>query len=155
MFFANIAVIVVLGLLVWRLGRDRRVEGVPSARWLRIAAVVPLALEGLVFLFFGIGEMASGDLSGAGHLLELLVPVLLAILAWLRPLEGGLALLAAGVLQAVGMLSAIAGVEGAVISPALMILGVPMIVSGALFFIAGLLAQRATHPGTDGGTQSR
>ena len=142
-FWPNIAVIVVLGFLVWRRGRDRRVAGVPLARWLRIAALVPLVLQGLVFVFFGLGEMLGGDLSGAGHLVELAVLVLLAILAWLRPLEGGLALLAVGVLQAATMAAAFAAAPpGAVMSPALAILAVPAVLSGVLFFLAGLLAGR-------------
>lgn len=150
-FFANIVVIVVLGFFVWRRGRDRRVGTVRSARWLRIAALVPMALQTMVFLLFGIGEMASGDLSGASHLLQVGVAVLLAFLACMRPLEGGAALFATGALVAIAMVSDVTGAESAVISPALMILAAPLIVSGALFFIAGMLARRAATPGAGQG----
>jgi hypothetical protein len=140
-FLADIGVIVVLGFIVWRRGRDRRVGSVGSARWLRIAALVPLALQAMVSLLFAFGEMASGDLSGAGHLLQVVVPALLAFLAWMRPLEGGAALFAVGALLVVRFVSAIPGAESVVISPAVMILAAPLMVSGALFFIAGMLAR--------------
>ena len=144
-FVTGIAVLVILSFLVWRRGRDRRVANVPAARWLRIAAVVPLALQAAVFVLFGIGEMAGGDLSGAGHLLQLAPTVLLAVLAWLRPLEGGLALLAMGILEAATIVGAIAGAgEGAIPSPALLILAGPYLISGALFFLAGRLARRSS-----------
>jgi hypothetical protein len=136
-FLANIVVIVVVGFFVWRRGGDWRVGSVGSARWLRIAALVPLALQAMVLVLFGIGEMASGDLSGAGHLLQIGVPALLAFLAWMRPLEGGAALFAVGTLLVISMVSPVTRAESAVISPALMILAAPQIVSGALFFIAG------------------
>jgi len=91
LFFANIVAIAVVGILVLRRGRDRRVESIKSARWLRIAGLVPLGLQVAISLVFGIGEMASGDLSGAAHLLQAAVITLLGVLAWMRPLEGGIA----------------------------------------------------------------
>jgi hypothetical protein len=147
-FLANLVVIAVLGLLVLRRGRDRRVENVRAAHLLRIAALIPLGLQGAVFLLFGVAEMAGGDLSGAGHLVQLAVPVLLAILAWMRPLEGGIGMLVGGAVSAVPFVAALVAArpaaEPTVMSPALVILAVPLMISGALFFIAGLLARRAT-----------
>jgi hypothetical protein len=48
-------------------------------------------LQVAIFLLFGVGEMAAA-ISGAGHLLQVAVAALLGILAWMRPLEGGVAL---------------------------------------------------------------
>jgi len=141
--FAIPVAIIVLGFFVRRRGRDERVGRAQPARRLRIAALIPLALQAGVFLLFGVGEMLGGDWSGAGHLVQLAVAVLLAIPAWMRPLEGGLAVLAAGVLQAASMAGDLGGAEGAAVSPGLIILAIPLIVSGALFFIAGLLARRS------------
>jgi hypothetical protein len=93
--------------------------------------------------------MASGDLSGAGHLLQVAVTALLGILAWMRPLEGGAALFTVGFI--VGVVTSIPLPESTVISPAIMIMAAPQIVSGALFFIAGMLARSATAPGADRG----
>ena len=151
LLLANIVVIGALGFVVLRRGPDRRVGSIRSARWLRVAGLIPLGLQTAVFLFFGVGEMASGDLSGAGHLLPAAAIILLGILAWLRPLEGGIALIAGGALV---MIAFIAGVvasgtapESAAMSPAIMIVAVPQLISGVLFCIAGMLTRRSTTEG--------
>lgn len=150
MFLANIVAIAAVGFLVLRRGRDQRAGGIRSAHWLRIAGLIPLGLQVLIYLVFGIGEMTSGDLGGAGHLLQVAVTALLGMLAWMRPLEGGIALFVCGALSVIGLIVALVPSgplpEGAVLSPALMITAVPQIVSGVLFFIARLLARRATTP---------
>ena len=82
MVVLNVALIAILGFLVWRWGRDRRVEGVAAARWLRIAGLIALAVPAVTLLLFGIGEVAGGDLSGAMHLVDLAVMVLLGVLTF-------------------------------------------------------------------------
>jgi hypothetical protein len=150
-FLFNILAIVVMGILVWRRGRDQRVGSITAAHWLRIAGLMPLGLEVAILLFFGFGEMGSGDLSGMSHLLPAVPIVLLGILAWLRPLEGGIALFAGGALFVIIFLTSLAastpgpGITG--ISSAMMIMAVPQLVSGGLFFIAGLLGKRASFQG--------
>ena len=146
---ANIVAIAALGFLVLRRGRDQRVGSIRSAHWLRIAGLFPLGLQVVIFLIFGVGEMAGGDLSGAGHLLQVAVPALLGILAWLKPLEGGAALFVLGFVFS--MVTAMSVPEDAVMSPAIMILAAPQIVSGVLFFVAGMLARCATDPRADQG----
>jgi len=146
---ASIVVIAALGFLILRRGRDQRVGSIRSAHWLRIAGLIPLGLQVAFFLLFGVGEMAGGDLSGAGHLLQVAVAVLLGILAWLKPLEGGAALFILGFVFS--MVTAMSVPEDAVMSPAIMILAAPQIVSGTLFFIAGMLARSATTPGAEQG----
>jgi hypothetical protein len=145
-FFFNIVAIVIMGLLVWRRGRDQRVGSIKAAHWLRIAGLIPLGLEVAILLFFGFGEMGSGDLSGVSHLLPAVAIVLLGILAWLRPLEGGIALFAGGALFIIIFFASLAastpGPSITGISSAIMILAVPQLVSGVLFFIAGLLSRR-------------
>ncbi len=142
MVILNVALVLVLGFLVWRLGRDRRPEEIRMARWLRIAGLVALAVPAAILLIFGVGEMAGGDLSGAVHLVELAVTVLLGVLAWMRPLEGGAALAAAGGVFSVLLLREASGGKGGVMSSAILILALPQIVAGGLFFLAGLLGQR-------------
>ena len=138
-----------------RRGRDQRAGSIRSAHWLRIVGLIPLGLQVAIFLLFGIGEMASGDLSGAGHLLQVAVTALLGILAWMRPLEGGAAIFGLAALFIVGFIVAVVTSiplpESTAISPGIMIMAAPQIVSGALFFIAGMLAQSATTPGADQG----
>jgi hypothetical protein len=146
-FFFNIVAIVVIGLLVWRRGRDQRVGSIKTAHWLRIAGLVPLGLEVAILLLFGFGEISSGDLSGVAHLLPAVAIMLLGTLAWLRPLEGGIAVFAGGVLFVIIFLASLVastpgpGITG--ISSAMMILAVPQLISGVLLFIAGLLSRRS------------
>ena len=150
-FLADLVAILVLAFWAWRRGRDLRVAQVSAARRLRMAALIPLALEMGIFLLFGLGEMAGGDWSGAGHLLELGVLALLAGLAWMRPLEGGVTLLLAGAFSAasfiVSFLSAAPQGDVIAISPAMMILALPSLLSGALFLAAGLVARRGDTAG--------
>ena len=142
-FLASIVVLVALGLIVLLRGRDRRVGSNRLARWLRIAALIPLGLEAAVFVLFGVAEMVGGDLGGGGHLLQLVMLVLLAILAWMRPVEGGVGLAVAGMVSAAQLLAGARGSpEPTMVSPALMIVALPQIISGVLFFIAGVLARR-------------
>jgi hypothetical protein len=149
LFVINIVAITALGLLVWRRGRDRRVRIIKSAHWLRIAGLVPLGMQVVIFLLFGIGEMASGDLSGAGHLFQVAATVLLGMLAWMRPLEGGIALFAGAALFIVSIFASISLSASTVISPAIMVMAAPQMVSGVLFFIAGMLARSAPTPRPD------
>ena len=152
---ANILAVVVVGFLVLRYGRDRHAGHGKAVRWLRIAGLNPLSFQILVYLIFGIGEMASGEMGGAMHLLEAIVVVLLGVLAWSRPLEGGIALLVCGALSAIDFVVArvtsgpLPG--GAVVSASFLILASPMILSSVLFLIAGLLSRRAVTPGTNQG----
>jgi hypothetical protein len=144
----NAVAVVVVGFLMLRRGRDPRAGCTRSARWLRVAGLIPLALQIGIYLLFGIGEMASGDLSGAGHLLPAAVAALLAVLAWLRPLQGGIALLAAAALYAIvfagGAFASGPPPPGAAFSPALLITTVPQLLSGILFTIAGMLSRRSS-----------
>ena len=148
LLITNVVTIAVVGFLVLRRGRDPHAGSVRSARWLRIAGLIPLGFQVLIYLAFGIGEMASGELGGAMHLLQAIVIALLGALAWMRPLEGGIALFLCGVVAAIGVVVAIVASgplpEGAVISSSGMIIPVPQIVSGVLFFIARTLGRRAT-----------
>ena len=152
---ANIVAIAAMGFLVWRRGRDRRAGSIRPARWLRIAGLIPLGLQVAFFLLFGIGEMAGGELGGAGHLVQAAVIALLGLLAWLRPIEGGAALVGIAVLFTVTFIAGVAASsavpEPTAISPGLLILAAPQLISGVLFFIAGMLARRAKTSGADQG----
>ena len=152
---ANIAAIVAIGLLVVLRGRDRHVGSIHSARWLRIAGLIPLGLQVAILLLFGVGEMTGGDLSGAAHLAEVAAIALLAILAWMRPLEGGIALFVAGAVYAASFVIQVVRFmplpRSSILSPAMLIQGAPQMLSGVLFFIAGMLARRATAPQAEPG----
>ena len=148
-----LAAVLVVGLLVLRRGRDRRAPRLRTARRWRIAGLAPLGLQAALFLLLGLGEMLSGDLSGAAHLLQLVVVVLCGLLGWLRPLETGFSLLVAGVFTAAGMLLPLLTPNSIyklddLLSPAL-ILGLPLVLSGLSFLIGGLPARAAPPPAAE------
>ena len=153
--FANILAIVVLGFLVLRYHGDRRVGSVRPARWLRIAGLIPLGLQVAILLLFGVGEMVGGDLSGAAHLAGVAAIVLLGFLAWMRPLEGGIALFVAGAVYAASFVIQVVRFmplpRSSILSPAMLIQGAPQMLSGVLFLISGMLARRATAPQAEPG----
>jgi hypothetical protein len=124
----SILAILIVAIIFLRWGADAR-----ASRGWKIAALVPLGLQVAILLLFGIGEMASGDLSGAGHLLQVAVVVLIGLLAWKRPLEGGIALLLTGAIALAQFRDATA---------AILILAAPQIVSGSLFLIGAFIARK-------------
>lgn len=117
----------------------RRAQRVVLTGWggaLSIAGLVPLGLQSAVFLLFGAGEMLSGDVSGAGHLVSLAAAVLLAFLAWRSSLEGGIALLLVGLVTLLQFSD----------PTARMILAGPQLLSGALFLGAGISRRSEATP---------
>ena len=134
----------IVAVIVFRLGPDRQIATVRRARILRWAALIPLVLQGLFFLAFGVGEMAGGDLSGAGHLIQVAMAVAVGWLVWTRPLETGAVLVISGVLAALATLLAMPREPGAVtaLSPFMLILVLPQVVVGVLALLAGLAARK-------------
>ncbi|MHC4811188.1 MAG: hypothetical protein ACYTEV_12615 [Planctomycetota bacterium] len=89
----NLGALAVLAWRVWRVGHDFGGEGDRAGFVLKTAAVVLLSMQAGVLAMFGVGEILGGDPSGAGHLVTLAFVAALAMLAWRRPLDGGVALL--------------------------------------------------------------
>ena len=79
------------------------------AKGLKITALVPLGLATAVLLLFGVGEMASGDWSGVGHLIPAALIGLLMWLGWKRPLWSGILLLILGILASFFFADALRG----------------------------------------------
>jgi hypothetical protein len=143
-FAITIVALLFVALIAFRRGPDRQVSAVPRARLLRWAALVPLVLEGLIFLVFAVGESVGGDLSGAGHLIQLALLLPVGWLLWTRPLEAGAALVAGGLISAVLLLLQMPRDQGAVLSPAIAILALPQVVAGVLGVLAGLVARKGS-----------
>ena len=141
-FLADFVAILVVGYLFLRRGRDQKVRQSRTARWLLVAALIPLGLQVAIFLLFGIGEIASGDLSGVGHLLPVVSAALLGLLSWQRPQEGGVALFLVGVVTTAGLSD----------TTATLIMAAPQIVSGLLFLIGGMIARNERMPEADQGS---
>ncbi|MBK8902447.1 MAG: hypothetical protein IPM53_14770 [Anaerolineaceae bacterium] len=92
--------VVVLGILVWQRGHEVHTWETRAGRTWLIAGLVLVGLHAVFHLVFAIGEMAGGDMSGAGHLGPVIAMVLLGWFAWRRPLEGGIVILALGLVVA-------------------------------------------------------
>ena len=134
--FVNILAIAIVGFVLFRKGGDQRVWNQPTARRLMIAGLILLGMQVAIFLLFGLGEMASGDISGAGHLLPVVGTLALALLSWRRPIEGGAALFVVGVVANADVYD----------TTARLIMAAPQIVSGLLFLLAGWIAQGGASP---------
>jgi len=65
-----------------------------SPRQMKLVASALLLLPLAVLLLFAIGEMSSGELNGAQHLVEVGLLLLLVAAAWRYPLPVGIVLLA-------------------------------------------------------------
>ncbi len=109
--------------------------------WLERSALVLMGVYAAFLLLFAVGEMASGDISGAQHLVPVLIIIVLVILARRRPVAGGAALVAIGVLASVLYFVAVRG-DVAFRVQAVLIGGAPFLVSGLLFLAAAALARR-------------
>lgn len=141
LFLVELVGLVMLAFVRWRRGPEPRVSAVRSARWLRLAALIVLGLQGLLFVVFAAGEIVGGDWSGAGHLLQLAPVVALGWLVWSRPLETGVVLLLSGVLYGLMTLAAVPVEPGAVRSMGVVLLAGPHVVAGVLALLAGLAAR--------------
>jgi hypothetical protein len=71
-----------------------------SSRQLRLTASALIALPAVVLLIFAIGEMAGGDVSGAQHIPESALLLVLLVAAWRYPRPAGAILVGAGVFLA-------------------------------------------------------
>lgn len=134
--FVNILAIAIVGFVLIRKGQEQRVWDQPTASRLMIVGLIPLVLQIAIFLLFGLGEMASGELSGAGHLLPAVATLVLMLLSWKRPIEGGAALFVIGAVTTTDVSEA----------TALLIMAAPQIVSGLMFLLAGWIAQGGASP---------
>jgi hypothetical protein len=111
-----------------------------SAQTIKVLALVPLGLTAGVLLLFTLGETASGDWSGLGHLIQLLPVIFLVWLAWRRPSLAALLLLA---LAAIASLSYYGELAAVTLTAPFLLLVAPLLLSAILLFIAGRLAQPA------------
>lgn len=89
----NLAALAALAWEVRRRGPDDRGAADRLGMLLKMAAMLLLSMQAGVMAMFGFGEILGGDPSGAGHLVTLAFVAAMALLAWRRPLEGGVALL--------------------------------------------------------------
>ena len=115
-----------------------------TIKWLKIAAMFPLAFMVVILLIFGIGESVGGELSDLMHLVPVVFVVLVAWLCWKRPLWGGILLLAGGIFEAVFFGVTLRGAgPGGVASP-IIIMILPLVLGGLMLLGAWWLARKQT-----------
>lgn len=111
------------------------------AQTLRIAGLAVIGLVVAFLLFMGIGEMASGDLSGASHLIPAVVLAGLAALS-LKTLRGsGAALAVVGL--AVGIFFYMQMGKPETRLTAIMLTGAPILLGGLLLMAASGMREKA------------
>jgi hypothetical protein len=111
-----------------------------TAKGMKIAALIPPGLATAILLLFAVGETASSDWSGLGHLIPAALIGLLMWLGWKRPMWGGILLLLAGVLAALFFSDALRGPEW--LAPFLIIIA-PLLLAGLVLLGAAWLEQKA------------
>jgi hypothetical protein len=121
----------------------------PRARWILRAALLVMGAFAGFWAFFGIGEMAGGDMSGVSHLVPAVIIVLLMLAVRRRPFEGGIVLMVVGTLVTIAAWGAYRGGWGHYIRVAL-ITGLPLLASGILLVLAARLAQAPSAPPSGG-----
>ncbi|HEX6290252.1 MAG TPA: hypothetical protein VFZ66_13750 [Herpetosiphonaceae bacterium] len=134
--------IVGLGFYMLREGRDDLVRAHPYARWIMVAALLPLVALIAFSLLFGIGELAADVPGGVFHLLPIIPIVILASQAWHRPVAGGVTLMVPGVVLGATFFGMMQGEIGFKVQGAI-IMGVPFLLAGAGFLAAGAVARPA------------
>lgn len=136
--FILIAVIMLAGIAFRSTPYDLSAQTQP-ARWLMRAALVLMGFYVAFWLFFGFGEIFSGDFSGASHLLPAVLIIFLMLLARRRPLEAGIVLVILGVLAS-GLFIASRSGEWTFRFQAALIGGIPFLLFGLLFLSVSILA---------------
>ncbi len=130
--WGDIVTVALLGLIVLRKGRDRFIGRSRLANWLMIVGLVALGLQGTINLIFVMGEVTNGGMGDATHLVSVAVTVILGVLVWRRPLEGGMGVLILGVLRLI------------VYRPVMLMMNWPLALCGLFILVSAVLGRRAT-----------
>lgn len=105
--------------------------------WLKWLGLIPAGLFTGLWLIFGVGEVAGGDLSGITHLVPAGLMILLVLVAWKWQRAGGLGMLLVGVVLILTLLASIQNPAGRL--PGALLTGGPFLVSGILFFLGWMV----------------
>lgn len=109
---------------------------------LKVVSLLPLGFMVLVLLMFAIGESVGGDLSGLMHLVPVVFVGLVIWLCWKHPQWGGLLLLAGAVFEALSFWRLFLQADAAAIISPLVIMILPLALSGLLLLIVAWLERR-------------
>lgn len=115
-----------------------------TAKTLKIIGLLPVGLLLLVYLVFGIGEAASGDVGGWMHLVQFAIVGVAIWLCWKYPLWGGILLLAMALFRVLALIPELfLRPPGSIWNSSLFVLILIPAISGGLFLYAGLLERKS------------
>jgi hypothetical protein len=137
---ALLIVVVTLAVVSFTRPPDMLTRHAGTPRTLVRIVVGMLVVPTAFFLLFGIGEMLSGDLSGAMHLPPVAFIALLMWVTYRTPFESGIGLLVIGVFNTGYLLFANRDLIAMSLVP-IALLGVPFLICGALAVLAALIAR--------------
>lgn len=127
-----------------------RLDNGLTVRWIKMVALAVLAVPIAFISVLFIGETLGGGLEVSfGHVIQLVPLLLLAILAWWRPLIAGWILAGLGALIAIAYPFVMQGFPVATIAWVELILLLP-VASGILLLVAGRRSSPPAPPGTTG-----
>lgn len=106
-----------------------------TTKALRIVALLPLGFMVSILLLFGLGEALGGDLSGLMHLVEVVIAVAVAWVAWKRPRWGGVLMLLGAAFQTLRFWNMFQRADGAAMTAPLFITILPLAFSGLLLLL--------------------
>ncbi len=106
-----------------------------------ILKVVGTLLAGWTAVFLGLFVVAEGP-EGLAHLVQLVPLVIAIVLAWRRPIEGGIVLVVVGSTLALMYPVAASGPFEMIMSTEVVLL-LPPVAGGALFVVAGLRSRQS------------
>lgn len=122
------------------------------ARWAQRGAQILAGVYAAFWLWFGVGEMTTGNLSGAAHLFPVAVVVLLMLVANKRPDAAGVFLTVFGAVASVYFLLAVHG-GWAFKVQAVTVAAAPLLVAGLLFLLSAASVRSA--PASDSSKTKR
>lgn len=136
----SIVAVIVLAVLAVAKGALKINPDLYEGRWWVLAAQILLGAYAAFWLYFTLGEVFGGDISGLSHLPPALAAIGLIYLSRKLPLETGIVLVALGVIISAYFLVAVDGGISEIL-PAMALMSLPYVGSGLLMLVGGILAK--------------
>lgn len=147
LYMINLLAVLSMSVVLFLRGSDGRLAKDKTAWWVATSAFIAMCVFAVYNLYLGFTLRDIGFLSGVFFLVWGVLCLMLAFLAWRRPCDGGLILIAlAGLLVLYHYMKDLANLEYN-LRMGVIVTGVPYFIGfGLWFLLAGLLARRKrTH----------
>ena len=137
----SIVAVVVLAVLAVVKGAFKISPDLSGGRWWILAAQILLGAYAAFWLYFTLGEVFGGDISGLSHLPPAVAAIGLIYLTRKLPLESGIVLVALGVIISAYFFVMVGGELSQKLQP-ILFLGFPYIAVGLLMVVGGVMAKK-------------